>query len=133
VLENPRKNQWYLYPIALIVGGTTMFAIWFVGITIFPIFKKVSLTGLMLPIAAGLVGGILTALIAPKYKIMTAILSAIVLTSPMLYQFLHMGFSHIESRNRNPFLWYWAAYVPISAMVGAFSVVKIQRKGLDRT
>ena len=128
MLEIQRKNQRYLYPIALIVGGAAMFSIWFVGVGAFPILRKLALTGLILPIAAGLVGGFLAALIAPKYTVIIAIVAAIIVTSPMLYHLFHRGFSHL---GRNPFFWYWPFYVPFSAIFGALIAVKLQRKPID--
>ncbi len=92
--------------------------IWLFIPTIHPIFSQLTLCGLIPSIVAGLFGGFIAAFYSPKNKFIFScglgvFLAIILLSTTNL-------FSNKLSVGRNPLLWYWPLWCPVSFTIGGF-------------
>lgn len=83
--------------------------------TAHPIFAQLAPSGLIPPVVAGVVGGFLAGFFAPRHKILFAYLIGAVLTAALLGL---MAVYQMDAFGRNPFLWYWPAYLAPSFLLG---------------
>lgn len=93
-----------------------MYAVWFLLTQTNIAFMQLNLISLIPPIIAGLVGGAVSAVIAPSHKKTISIIAALLAILPMIFLLFQNGFSHF---GRNPFLWYWPFYLPLFSIIGA--------------
>jgi hypothetical protein len=110
------KNKvrfWLAGPLGIAAG---VFA-WGQISVLHPIFVQLTLAGLIPPIVAGITGGFVSGLVSPYRKISVATFAGCLVAAVLLSFLLTHGFSH---SGRNPFLWYWPAYLPVLFAVGGF-------------
>ena len=110
-------NAMLRYILAVILGIGISVLSWQYISTIHPIFIKLQASGLVAPVFSSILGGFVVAVLSPNYKIRMSALIGSILSVPILFYLLHNGFSHL---GRNPFFWYWPAYVIPSFIVGGF-------------
>jgi hypothetical protein len=82
-----------------------------------PIFRTVAPSGLVPVILAGVLGGFVSGLLAPRHKMLTASLAGAIPTTVAMLFLLRHGFSH---DGKNPFLWYWPAWLLPCFVVGGY-------------
>jgi hypothetical protein len=76
---------------------------------------RVAGTVLVPAIVAGVIGGFISGLVAPHHKVLLSTTVGIAISTVMLAFLLRNGLSH---SGRNPFFWYWPAWVAPSFLVG---------------
>jgi hypothetical protein len=100
------------------IGGIACaVGIWMLVVPIHPIFGQLSLSGLAVPIIAGVGGGFVSGVAAPHHKIRFAVITGVALTALLLAFMLRHGPSHLE---RNPLLWYWPIWLVPAFAIGGF-------------
>ena len=113
---SPGLVSLFRYAAGVAVGLVAAVFTWFAIASTHPIFSQVSLSGLVPSLASGVVGGAITGLFAPRRKLMFAGVVGSALTAALLAAMHTRGW---YAGNRNPFLWYWPAYVLPSFLLGA--------------
>jgi hypothetical protein len=103
------------YILAWVLGIGVSVLAWY-GISMsHRIFTHFGIGALVAPIVAGILGGAVVSIFAPKNKISMSAAVGFVVVSPIFYLLLHKGFNHF---GRNPFIWYWPIYVIPSFIIG---------------
>ena len=104
------------YTVGTVVGLAAAVVTWLAVASAHPIFSQLSPSGLVPSLVAGLVGGAITSLFAPRQKLMFAGLVGLAVAVALLAVLLTRGW---YTGSRNPFLWYWPAYVLPTFLAGA--------------
>jgi hypothetical protein len=101
------------------IGGGIAAAvvIWANVSSLHPIFGQLAMSGLVPGVLAGVIGGFVSAVLAPSHKIKIALSCGSLLAALLLAFVLRHGPSHL---GRNAFLWYWPAYVPLYFALGGY-------------
>lgn len=82
-----------------------------------PIFMSLSASGLVPPIVAGIIGGFVAALFAPHHKFLFAsVLGCSFAGAILLYMVTH----RFPLAGRNPFVWYWPAWLAPAFIAGGY-------------
>lgn len=110
--------------VGAVCGASVAVAAWILIVATNPVFfGRLSLSGLLAPIIAGMAGGFVAALAAPHHKVGLAAVTGVALTAILLAFMLRHGFTHAE---RNPLLWYWPIWLAPSFSVGGFLAGKVR-------
>lgn len=101
-----------------IVGGTiAAVLIWANVAALHPIFSQLSMSGVVPGVLAGVIGGFVSAVLAPSHKVQVALGCGSLLAVLLLGFLLRHGPSHL---GRNPFIWYRPAYIPFCFALGGY-------------
>ena len=98
-----------------VLGLGASFGVWLAIALAHPIFRQLALSGLVPGIAAGVVGGLVAGALAPGHKVAFSAVVGFMLAGALLGG---MVVAHMHPVQRNPFLWYWPAYLLPSFVVG---------------
>lgn len=101
---------------ALLGIGSAAFA-WAQISGIHPIFQSLSPSGLVPPIAAGIVGGFIAGLLAPHHKFLFASVLGCTFAGAIV---LYMVMYRFPLGGRNPLFWYWPAWLAPAFIVGGY-------------
>ena len=82
-----------------------------------PIFMQFSISALIAPIIASILGGLVVAIFSPRHKVIMSAAVGFAISLPLLLFLLRNGLSHFD---RNPFFWYWPVYVMPFFCVGGY-------------
>ncbi len=82
------------------------------------IFIQLTLAGLIPSWIAGLSGGFVTGLIAPRHKLIVATSVGFFLMFLLMSFFLRYGWSHNDYRH--PLIWYWPIYLLPTFALGGY-------------
>jgi hypothetical protein len=104
------------YSLAPFIGIAVSVVTWMIVTSIHPIFSQLSPSGLVPVIVGGIVGGLSSAIVTPKNKVLVAFLVGLSLSVALLL----VLFRHDVSRFRNPLVWYWPIWLIPSYVVGGF-------------
>ena len=102
--------------VSAIAGPAVAFLVW-LGFTSFgrP-FIGMSVLGLVPVVSAGIVGGAVSALTAPSHKLQFAIVIGVIMGGILLFIMFSGG--RYPLNGRNPFFWYWPAWLIPCFVVG---------------
>jgi hypothetical protein len=81
-------------------------------------------SGILPSVAAGVLGGFVAGLFAPRHKVIFAASVGLSLTVALLGS---MAARRMYADGRNPFIWYWPAYFVLSFILGGFLSRKLWR------
>ena len=100
------------------IGGIACaVAVWTLVAPTHPVFGQLALSGLVVPLIAGIGGGFVSGVAAPRYKVGFAAVTGVALAIVLLAFMLRHGPSHLE---RNPLLWYWPIWLVPAFAIGGF-------------
>lgn len=105
------------YFAAVLIGVGVAVSCWFLIATAHPIFHGYQPSALIPPVLAGLLGGMAAALLAPRHKVVIAVLCGVLIAGPFLGWLLRNGFSHF---GRDPVYWYWPVWLIPAFALGGF-------------
>jgi uncharacterized membrane protein YeaQ/YmgE (transglycosylase-associated protein family) len=105
------------FPLSIGGGIAAAVLIWANVSAQHPIFAQLAMSGFVPEVLAGVVGGFVSAVLAPSHKIRVALGCGSLLAALLLAFLLRHGPSHL---GRNPFLWYWPAYLPAYFALGGY-------------
>ena len=105
----------FRYVGGLLFGLGCCVAVWFAIAFSHPVFGQVALSGLVPAVAAGVVGGLVAGVFAPRHKVAFSTFIGLVLAGVLLG---YMAMRNMEPGLRNPLLWYWPAYLAPSFILG---------------
>lgn len=108
-------NSALRFSLSMAVGIAVAILIWDFLISLHPIFSQRALSGLIPSVLAGVIGGIVTSILAPSHKIKVALGCGSLIAIVLLLFMLKHGPKHFE---QNPFLWYWPVYLPLCFSMG---------------
>ena len=105
------------YLLGLILGFGVAFVVWIVLLNVTPGAGTMSLKGLVPVFGAGLVGGIVAAVVAPSHKSVVAITLGFIVGGSLVAAI--MLSRHFPLGGRNPLFWYWPMwFIPAFACGG---------------
>jgi hypothetical protein len=108
-----RTARFCLSPfVGIVVSVTT----WMFVTSIHPIFGQFSASGLVPAVVAGVLGGFISALLAPNYKVLMSLLVGLFLTTTLLLVF----YRHEPPWSRNLWFWWWPIWVVPSYVSGGY-------------
>lgn len=105
------------YISAWLLGICTTIITWNLVTLAYPIFMQFSISALIAPIIASILGGLVVAIFSPRHKVIMSAAVGFAISLPLLLFLLRNGLSHFD---RNPFFWYWPVYVMPFFCVGGY-------------
>ena len=101
----------------VILSVASSVVVWAAVVNVHPIFTRLSASGLVPVIAGGVVGGFVAGLFAPNRKVFFSACVGFSFAGLLLGVML---WGNIQLGQRNPFYWFWPAWLAPAFLIGGF-------------